>query len=108
VDVVDGQQRSTTSCLYLGEIIRALISNCELDYTNDISECLYSGAAPKLTLNNDTGDIFYDLLKAGRPNIAAQNPQVKTGHRGDHRPWRRNKRKISSERFHLTRPRAYI
>lgn len=77
VDVVDGQQRLTTSCLYLGEIIRALIRNGELDYTNDISECLYSGAVCKLTLNNDTGGIFYDLLKAGRPNTAAQTPQGK-------------------------------
>jgi hypothetical protein len=77
VDVVDGQQRLTTSCLYLGEIIRALVRNGELAYTNDISECLYSGAVCKLTLNNETGGIFYDLLKAGHPNIAAQTLQGK-------------------------------
>jgi hypothetical protein len=77
VDVVDGQQRLTTSCLYLAEIIRALVRKGESDYENDISDCLYSGAVCKLTLNNDTGHIFYDLLRMGHANIAAQTPQEK-------------------------------
>jgi hypothetical protein len=77
VDVVDGQQRLTSSCLYLGEIIRALIRKGESDYKNDIPDCLYSGTVCKLALNNDTGHIFYDLLRTGRANIAAQTPQEK-------------------------------
>ena len=76
-DVVDGQQRLTTSCLYLAEIIRALVRKGESEYKNDISDCLYSGAICKLSLNNDTGHIFYDLLKTGHANIAAQTPHEK-------------------------------
>ena len=77
VDVVDGQQRLTTSCLYLSVIIRALISKGESAYERDISDYLYSGAICKLTLNNDTGGIFYDLLKTGRANTAAKSPHEK-------------------------------
>ncbi len=77
VDVVDGQQRLTTSCLYLSVIIRTLLSKGESDYERDISDFLYSGAICKLALNNDTGDVFYDLLKTGRANTAAQSPHEK-------------------------------
>ena len=77
VDVVDGQQRLTTSCLYLAEIIRALLHKGELAYEQKISVYLYSGMVCRLTLNNDTGGIFYDLLKLGRANTAAQSPHEK-------------------------------
>ena len=73
VDVVDGQQRLTSSSLYLSVIIRALLRNKELAYELKIPDFLYSGAICKLTLNNDTSDIFYDLLKMGRPNTTAQS-----------------------------------
>jgi hypothetical protein len=74
VDVVDGQQRLTTSCLYLSVIIRALLQKDEQDYERDISDFLYSGAICKLALNNDTGNIFYDLMKTGKANTAVQSP----------------------------------
>lgn len=77
VDVVDGQQRLTTSCLYLSVIIRSLISKGESAYKRDKSDFLYSGTTCKLTLNNDTGGIFYDLLKNGRANTAAKSPHEK-------------------------------
>src|SRR5689334_4581801 len=54
MDVVDGQQRLTTSCLYLSVIIRALLNKGEQDFEREISDFLYSGATCKLTLNNDT------------------------------------------------------
>jgi hypothetical protein len=74
VDVVDGQQRLTTSCLYLSVIIRALLSKGEAAYEREIPDFLYSGADCKLRLNNDTGDIFYDIVKTGRANTPAQSP----------------------------------
>ncbi len=77
VDVVDGQQRLTTACLYLSVIIRVLINKGQSDYEREISDFLYSGALCKLTLNNDTGGIFYDLLKTGQANTVAQSPHEK-------------------------------
>jgi Uncharacterized conserved protein len=68
VDVVDGQQRLTTCCLYLSVIIRALIDKGESDYAQKIPLFLYAGTTCKVTLNNDTSDFFYDLLKNGYPN----------------------------------------
>src|SRR5262245_43442309 len=68
VDVVDGQQRLTTVCLYLAVIVRALIHNGEPAFQDAVAKFLYSGATCKLTLNNDTADIFYDLLKTGYTN----------------------------------------
>lgn len=77
VDVVDGQQRLTTSCLYLSVIIRALLRKGESAYERGISDYLYSGAICKLALNNDTSNLFYDLLKTGRASTAAQSPHQK-------------------------------
>ena len=68
MDVVDGQQRLTTACIYLSVILRALIGKGEKDFEREIPDFLYSGAVCKLTLNNDSSDLFYDLLKLGRPN----------------------------------------
>lgn len=77
VDVVDGQQRLTTCCLYLSVIIRALISKGERDYERDIPDFLYSGATCKLILANDTAHAFFNLLKDGRVNIEARSPHEK-------------------------------
>jgi hypothetical protein len=68
VDVVDGQQRLTTSSLYLSVVLRTLIEAGEKEYERDVADFLYSGSVCKLTLNNDTGNFFYDLLKTGKPN----------------------------------------
>ncbi len=77
LDVVDGQQRLTTSCLYLSVIIRALISNGEEEFENEIADFLYKGSTCKLALNNDTGDVFYDLLKTGRSKTEVQSTHGK-------------------------------
>ena len=77
VDVVDGQQRLTTCCLYLSVIINSLIEKGEQEYEHDIPSFLYSGAISKLALNNDTNVIFYTLLKSGMPHTAAQSPHEK-------------------------------
>jgi len=77
MDIVDGQQRLTTSCLYLSVILRALVQKGEKDYEREISDFLYSGVTCKLALNNDTVNIFYDLLKAGRANTEARSPHEK-------------------------------
>jgi len=74
VDVVDGQQRLTTVCLYLSVIIRALLNSGEADYKAAIPEFLYSGATCKLILNNETDHIFYDLLRTGQSNTPPQSP----------------------------------
>jgi Protein of unknown function DUF262 len=71
VDVVDGQQRLTTSCLYLSIIIRQLVERGYTEYQQKIPQFLYSGATCRLTLNNDTANCFYDLLKSGQMNTSA-------------------------------------
>ena len=77
VDVVDGQQRLTTTCLYLSVIIRALLRNGESAYERKIPDFLYAESTPKLTLNNETSDLFLDLLKTGYPHTPAQSPHQK-------------------------------
>lgn len=77
MNIVDGQQRLTSSCLYLSIILRALIGKEEKDYEREIPDFLYSGTTCKLTLNNDTGNVFYDLLKSGRSNTEARSPHEK-------------------------------
>lgn len=67
VDVVDGQQRLTSVILYLSIIIRMLVKKGEREYELDIPEFLYDGTTCKLTLNNDTSDLFYQLIKEGTP-----------------------------------------
>lgn len=74
VDVVDGQQRLTTVCLYLSVILDALIKQGEADFAAAIPRYLYAGATCRLTLNNDTADLFYSLLKHGRSATPAQTP----------------------------------
>lgn len=77
MDVVDGQQRLTSSCLYLSVILHALIEKGESDFERKIADFLYSGVVCKLALNNDTGNVFYDLLKTGRPNIEPRSSHEK-------------------------------
>lgn len=77
VDVVDGQQRLTTSCLYLSVIIKSLLAKGENAYEREISDFLYAGSICKLTLNNDTSNVFYDILKMGRSNTPAESPHEK-------------------------------
>ena len=77
VDVVDGQQRLTTCCLYLSAILRALVQKGASDYALKIPQFLYSGPTCKVTLNNDTSHFFYDLLRNGRPNTPANSTHEK-------------------------------
>ncbi|WP_169629247.1 DUF262 domain-containing protein [Ferrimonas kyonanensis] len=74
VDVVDGQQRLTTTCLYLSVLIRTLIKAGRTEYERDIADFLYDGLRCKLTLNNDTSELFHRLLSEGRPLKAPVTP----------------------------------
>lgn len=77
VEVIDGQQRLTSVCLYLAVIIRTLIENGEKDYEQDIPEFLYHDATCKLTLNNDTEELFYQFLKEGKFRKVPETPHQK-------------------------------
>jgi len=77
VDVVDGQQRLTTVCLYLSVIIHALIKEGYEDYKNDIPDFLFCGETSKLTPANGTEDLFLQLLKAGTPRNQLNTPHEK-------------------------------
>ena len=77
VDVVDGQQRLTTSCLYLSVIIRALLKKGESAYEREISDYIFSGAICKLALNYDTANIYFDLLRDGHANTTPHSPHEK-------------------------------
>ena len=64
-DVVDGQQRLTSVMLYLSIIIRALKGK-EAAYDHEVVKFLYDGAGTyRLTLNNDTQNLFTQLLEKG-------------------------------------------
>jgi len=54
-----------------------LVNQGERDFERDVSDFLYSGATCKLTLANDTNNVFYDLLKAGRANTEPRSPHEK-------------------------------
>lgn len=77
VDIVDGQQRLTTCCLYLSIIINELINNGLPEFENEKSIYLYHGAKCKLQLNNDTVNFFFDLLTKGTTNTVASTVHQK-------------------------------
>jgi len=66
LDVVDGQQRLTTACLYLSVILNKLLTLNAEEYRIEVVNFLYTGASSKLSLSDDSNDVFYDLLKYGR------------------------------------------
>lgn len=72
-DVVDGQQRLTTSILYLSIILNQLTDLGLSEYEEDKANYLYKRSNTRLTLNNDTQQIFSELIKDGRPNIQPQS-----------------------------------
>lgn len=76
-DVVDGQQRLTSVCLYLSAILMELKKAGETDYQRYDEDFLYSGATSKLTPSNDTANLFFDLLKFGRSNTTPRLPHEK-------------------------------
>ena len=71
VDVVDGQQRLTTSCLYLSAILKKLIDSGADEYNTEKINFLHNGSVTKLSLNNGSGDFFHDLVAKGNTNIEA-------------------------------------
>lgn len=77
MDVVDGQQRLTSICLYLSIIINTLINNQEKEYERDIADFLFHERTCRLTLNNSTEDLFYHLLKNGTPRNEVTTPHQK-------------------------------
>lgn len=76
-DVVDGQQRLTTVCLYLSAILRALKQQGQTAYQRDEEDFLYSGVMCKLTPSSDTANLFFDLMRSGRPNTMPSLPHEK-------------------------------
>lgn len=73
VDVIDGQQRLTTSTLYLSIILKLLVNRGHSDYDMLFTTYLYSGQTTKIKLNNETASFYFDLIKKGVPNIQPNN-----------------------------------
>lgn len=68
LDVVDGQQRLTTSTLYLSIVVRELVARGADDFCLEVPTYLYAGSTARLILNNDCHDAFRSLLQNGRIN----------------------------------------
>lgn len=77
VDLVDGQQRLITCSLYLAIILNDLINKGEEAFKAEIPIYLFSGAKNKLRLNNDSADLFFDLISKGSRNINASTVHQK-------------------------------
>lgn len=82
-DVIDGQQRLTTVVLFLNAIrkemeqfedLEALASGLRETYI--VMRDLNGQSRPKLTLNRDTHDFFYDTVLGENENI--QGPQIRS------------------------------
>jgi hypothetical protein len=71
VDIVDGQQRLTTCCLYLSILMSELIKKGLTEYEDKKQVYLFKGSKCKLHLNNDTNNFFFDLLTKGTTNTTA-------------------------------------
>ncbi|WP_165840810.1 DUF262 domain-containing protein [Pseudomonas sp. SDI] len=76
-DVVDGQQRLTTSCLYLSLIARELVARGDRGYQRAVEAFLFAEGRCRLELNNDCKELFHDLLKHGRSNTTVLTPHGK-------------------------------
>jgi hypothetical protein len=74
LDVVDGQQRLTTCCLYLSVVIKSLISQVDPEYQSASVTFLHNGTTCRITPGNETKDIFFDLLSKGKPNTPIRFP----------------------------------
>lgn len=64
-EVIDGQQRITSISLYLAAIINRLIMLGVDDCREERDEYLYRNGQCRLLLNNNTDDIYYELISSG-------------------------------------------
>ena len=64
-DVIDGQQRLTSISLYMSAIIHRLLNLGVEDCTEERREYLYQNGQCRLMLNNNTDDIYYELISLG-------------------------------------------
>ncbi|KAK3606796.1 hypothetical protein CHS0354_018390 [Potamilus streckersoni] len=74
-DVVDGQQRLTTICLYISIIIKSLTEKNVSKYDRLTLLFLHDGYKSRLTLNEDSlQNLFFQLIKQGNPRTPIDTP----------------------------------
>lgn len=74
VDIVDGQQRLTTSSIYISIILHKLSelnAVSDDDYKSAIKDYLYNGCKCRLILNNESSECYYDLISKGTSDTTA-------------------------------------